>query len=129
MKAEIQSSPLPVLRSRFRSGEDHQYGSDEARQRSDVRDSSSRVGSVFRHPPRCWYCPRGSGIKEVSAMPSITATAHLDTNRCELYLVDGEVIAFIPDRENSTASLGLGVSNYTDAEVKARQMGLEPKWE
>lgn len=61
-------------------------------------------------------------------MPSIIATAHLETNRCELFLVNGEVIAFIPDREHWTASLGLNVGSYVDGEIKAREMGLEPDW-
>lgn len=61
-------------------------------------------------------------------LQSIAVTAHLESNACELYIEDGEVMAYIPTKADPEAILGLSVCDYVAAEIKARAMGLEPKW-
>jgi len=54
---------------------------------------------------------------------------YLDSNTCELFANEsGEIIAYVPQRENYSAMIGLRVTSYVDAEIKARAMGLEPNW-
>ncbi len=62
------------------------------------------------------------------ASPIGFLSAHLDHSECELFNEGGEIFAYIPTRENYEAAIGLNVATFTDAEVKARAMGLNPTW-
>lgn len=54
--------------------------------------------------------------------------AYCDSTDCELYREDGAMILYCPARENYSAKLELGDISYAKAEVVARELGFEPKW-
>lgn len=57
--------------------------------------------------------------------------AYCSTNQCEIFPTEDKsgMIAYIPTKENaeSTVELG-GVTDFTKAEIVARQLGLDPQW-
>lgn len=62
--------------------------------------------------------------------PCAFVAAYLNHDTCELYAGTkcGQIVAYIPTLENWEAKLTFDAATFVEANVIAREMGLEPTW-
>lgn len=62
-------------------------------------------------------------------MPPEFLISHTGPKTCELFAdPSGSITLYAPKRENFDAALDLGTPSYVTAEIEARRLGFEPKW-
>lgn len=57
--------------------------------------------------------------------------SYFSTNKCEIFPTEDKsgMVAHIPTRENAESTIELGgVTDFTKAEIVARELGLDPQW-
>lgn len=62
-------------------------------------------------------------------MPPEFTLSYAGPKTCELFASPaGNITLYIPKREDFAAALELSTPDYTAAEIEARRLGFEPKW-
>lgn len=61
-------------------------------------------------------------------MPHEFLISYAGPKTCELFAGPAGITLYVPRRENYEAAVELDTPSYTAAEIEARQMGFEPRW-